>query len=215
MHRTVAVLALLAVAGATTSLSAQGRRGDRDRDRERDRGLVEVEPTGLRSGFYIGGGLGAGAEQYKYADETDYTKSYTKPSISVRLGGTPNQNIRLGGEVFGWSGEVQDGTEYMGLLLLTGQFYPSAKSGFFLKAGGGFGTSGTSYSDYVTTANDYRSGFAWSAGAGFDIALSRSISLAPTVDFYQGTFTKRGEIDYTERVLNVGVQVTFQTNGRR
>lgn len=210
MHRTVAVLALLAVAGATTSLSAQGRRGDRDRDR----GLVEVEPAGLRGGFYIGGGLGAGAEQYKYADETDFTKSYTKPSISIRAGGTPNQNVRLGGEIFGWSGEVQDGTEYFGLLLLTGQFYPSAKNGFFLKGGGGFGTSGTSYSDFGT-ANDYRSGFAWSVGAGFDIALSRSISIAPTVDFYQGTFTKRGEIDYTERVLNIGAHVTFQTGGRR
>jgi hypothetical protein len=41
--------------------------------------------------------------------------------------------------------------------------------------------------------------------------LTPQISIGPTIDFYQGTFTKRYEATLSERVLNFGLQISFQT----
>ncbi len=204
MRRSVlALAAFVLAASALTPLSAQRS--------ERDRGIVELEPVGARGGFYIGGGIGAGRESYKFSDQTAFTDGLTKPTISIRLGGTPTPSARLGGEIFAWANDVDDGTESFAVFMLTGQFYPMQQGGIFLKAGGGFARSGI---DFNNGSSTYETGFAWNVGGGADIPLSRAVGIGPMVDLYQASFTKRNEPTLTERVLNVGVQVTFQTGGR-
>lgn len=220
MRRILAVLALVALTGsATSSAGAQDRRGRDDRD-NRDRGLVEREPAGVRGGFFITGGLGAGGEQFKFDDEEDYSERLTKPTGMLRLGGTPNSSVRIGGELFGWGSDVvgtpeqPSGMELFGTALLTGQFFPIRDGGLYFKVGGGLGVSGLDYDDsaYLDVSEN---GFAWSVGAGFDIPLSRNVSIAPSIDLYQASFTSRDEPTLTERVLNIGVQLTFQSGGGR
>lgn len=203
MRRTVAVLALLAVtAGALSPLAAQGRR---------DRGLVEVERSSPRGGFYATLGLGAGAEQYKFDGDDGWSESLTKPTIALRLGGTPNPNVRVGAELFGWGSDEPDGYESFSTALLAFQFYPSRDQGLYLKAAGGVASSRV---DFDNGASTTETGFGWSVGAGFEVPLSRKFAIAPTVDLYQGSFTSRTEPTLSERVLNIGVAVTFQTGGR-
>ncbi|HET9065473.1 MAG TPA: outer membrane beta-barrel protein [Gemmatimonadales bacterium] len=187
--------------------AAQGRR-------DRDRGLVEIAPEGVRGGFYIGGGLGAGRESYKFADEANFTEALTKPTITLRLGGTPDPYVRLGGELFAWGNDEFDRTEYFSTLLGTVQFYPIKDAGLWLKGGAGLAFSGQDFVDpqYIDATE---TGFGWSIGAGYEAQLSRAFAIGPSVEFYQGSFTKRNEPTLTERVLNIGVQVTFQTGGRR
>lgn len=212
MRRTVAPFALAALALALTSpLAAQGRRDRGDHDR--DRGLVELPPESVRGGFFITGSLGAGREQYKFADEIGYSDGLTKPTIQLRLGGTPNANVRVGGELFGWANDIGDGTEGFVTGLITAQAYPMKNGGLFLKAGGGIAGSGTDFDD-PSVIDPHETGFAWSVGAGYDIQLGKQFSLGPTIDFYQASFTKRNEPTLYERVLHIGVQVTFQTGGR-
>lgn len=207
MFRILASLSLLVLTtGAVTSLEAQDRRGGRDR------GLVELPARSLRSGFFITGAVGAGAEQNKFSDELDYTKSLSKPMLAVRLGGTPNANIRVGAELFGWWNAVDQGTETFGGAMLIGQFYPMRNGGLYLKGGGGIAQSGINFNNGSST---HETGFGWTAGAGYDIQLSPQFSIGPTLDYYKGTFTKRNEATLSEHVLNIGVQVTFQTGGRR
>ena len=207
MYRTLASLTLLAVvAGTVTSLEAQGRRSGRDR------GLVELSPEEVRSGFFISGTIGAGAEQNKFSDELRYSQSLTKPTFTLRLGGTPNPNVRVGAEFFGWWNTVDQGKESFTTGLVTAQLYPIRNAGLYLKAGGGIARSGIAFNNGSST---YETGFGWSAGAGYDIQLSPQFSLGPTIDFYHGTFTKRNEATLTERVVNIGVQIAFQTGGRR
>lgn len=208
MRRTLSVLALFALSlGLTAHADAQGRR-------ERDRGLVELAPEGIRGGFYIGGGLGAGRESYKFADESEFTEALTKPTVTLRLGGTPDPYVRLGGEVFAWGNDEIDRTEYFSTLLGTVQFYPIQNGGLWLKGGAGMAFSGQDFSD-PQFFDARETGFGWSVGVGYDAQLSRAVGLGPSVEFYQGSFTKRDEPTLTERVLNIGVQVTFQTGGRR
>lgn len=204
MRRPILILALLALAAGTVSPLAAQRR-------DRDRGIVELAPEAARGGFYIGGGLGAGREQYKYSDGLNYTEGLTKPTLSLRLGGTPNVNTRVGAEIFVWGSEVDEGTESFAAFLVSAQVYPIRDAGLFIKGGGGMARSGI---DYNNGSSSYETGFAWNVGAGYDIALSRAVGLGPIVDFYQASFTRRNEPTLSERVMNIGVQVTFQTGGR-
>lgn len=208
MPRPLSRFAVFAFLGCLVlPLGAQGRR-------DRDRGLVELSPEGIRGGFYFGGGLGAGRESYKFSDEPAFTEPLTKPTVTFKLGGTPDPYVRIGGELFAWGNEETDRTEYFSTLLGTVQFYPIQRGGLWLKGGAGLAFSGQDFDDpQFLDANE--TGFGWSVGAGYEAQLSRSISLGPAVEFYQGSFTRRNEPTLTERVLNIGVQVTFQTGGRR
>lgn len=203
MRRTISFLALIAGIAATTTVEAQGRR---------DRGLVELEREGLRGGFYISGGLGAGGEQFKFSDEAEWSEKLTKPTFTFRMGGTPDQYVRVGGEIFGWGAETDEGEESFAAILGVIQFYPMKDGGMWIKAGGGWAESAI---DYFNGARTSESGFAWTAGVGYEIQLSRSIAIGPAVELYQGSFQRRGEPTLNERVLNIGGQITFQTGGRR
>ncbi len=203
MVRNVLILLAAAAMVAPFSLEAQGRR---------DRGLVERAPANLRGGFYITGGLGAGAEQFKFSDEAEWTEKLTKPTFTLRLGGTPDAHVRVGAELFAWSAETEDGTESFGTVLGVIQVYPMRDGGLWLKAGGGVAESAV---DFFNGARTSESGFAWTFGAGYEIQLSRSLAIGPAVELYQGSFQRRGEPTLNERVLNIGGQITFQTGGRR
>jgi Outer membrane protein beta-barrel domain len=217
MRRIAAVVVLIATATAP-SLQAQIR----------DRGLVEVSQTSIRHGVYFGASLGAGREECRLAttecavldgngdplpdNGNTYRNALTSPALQIRLGGTINPNVRIGGELFGWSGSNGPATERTVGLLLNGQFYPSARSGFYLKGGVGYAWNSFDYNDGSTTP-DY-SGFMLNVGAGYDIPLNRSVSIAPVVDFYHATYSNLSSGDETERFLFLGVSLTFQS-GRR
>lgn len=214
MRRNASWLALVTlIAAAAVPLQAQGR----------DRGLVELPDRPVRSGLYLTAGLGDGLDQYKYQDVSGYTDWLGAPAAVLRIGGTPNRNIRLGGELFGWWHGFYDAdpsfqenvTETFTAALLDAQFYPAARDGFYLKGGLGFGRSGTSYQFERSIGIN---GFVWSVGAGYDIPLSRGISIAPTIDLYQGQFSSASNdptSTYTERVLNIGASLTFQAGRHR
>lgn len=210
MSRTATSLALLTlVAGTAPALHAQGR----------DRGLVELPSRPMRSGFYITGGIGNGMEQYKFSDDpAGYTDRLSSPAAVIRIGGSPNASLRVGAELFGWwnsyysETQQQNATDTFGTLMLVGQVYPAPKAGFYLKGGLGLAHSGSSFED-GSSVNE--SGFGFTVGAGYDIALSRNVAISPVIDFYQGSFSQRGQPTLTERVLNVGASITFQSSGRR
>lgn len=210
MRHTIAVasLSLLLAASLTADAAAQRRRG-----------LVDVSSSGERSGFWISFGVGAGTESSRFDDQASYTPGLTKPAYSVRLGGTVNPNLRLGAELTGWGdrhydARVQDNiTDYLGGLMLVGQFYPSRRAGFFLKGGLGVTRSGE---DVAGPGGDlHEDGFGYTVGAGYDIKLSRSVSITPTVDLLQHRSQIRdaGAIQPAlhDRLLTVGVALTFQS----
>lgn len=203
------ILSLILLIAASAPMHAQGR----------DRGLVELPARSARAGLYLTGGLGDGLEQYRYQDLNTYTPWLSSPAAVLRIGGTPNQSVRVGGELFGWWNGNYDATlqenttESFTAALIDVQFYPAPTAGFYVKGGIGIGHSGTSYQFDASVG---KSAFAWSVGAGYDIPLSRSVSIAPTVDFYQGSFNHPGVLtdSYVERVLSIGASLTFQSGHR-
>lgn len=193
-------LATLGLVLSLSSLAAQGRRG-----------LVELPPEGTRRGFWLSAGLGYGEESYKF-DGGTYSDGLGKPTFALRMGGTPDQHLRLGGEITVWANPYtdEDGfniTEALTSMTLVGQFYPIRTSGLFLKGAAGVGFSSADVSGGNSTTE---SGFVVNYGAGYDIRLSRTLAITPTVELFQHRFTQRNEPTLHSRLLHIGVALTFQ-----
>ena len=188
----VAALVLLGGRGATAQVTP--------------RGLVEVRESGRR-GFWVGFGLGAGGESFDLRDGLGYSDPLYRPTVSLRLGGTPNPHLRLGGEILAWVHENGDAVESLTSALFVAQLYPSRAAGLYLKGGFGIGRNAVDV-PYGFGASD--TGFAGLVGGGWELRLSRHIYLNPAVDLVQHWYTERGTEGYRERLVNFGMGVVFQ-----
>lgn len=171
------------------------------------RGLSLVREGG-RGGFWGGLSIGAGGESFDLRDGAGYSEELYRPTVSLRLGGTVNQNLRLGGEVLAWIDEHDFSTESLTSLLFVGQFYPLATSGLYLKGGVGLGRNAVDFDDGGGFGD---TGFAGLLGAGWEVRMGRRWFLTPSVDLVEHRYTGRGDERYRERLVNFGLGVVFQS----
>lgn len=174
---------------------------------EAPRGLVEVSESGRR-GFWGAVGVGAGGESFDLLDGTGYSGELYKPTISLRLGGTTGQHLRLGGEILAWIDDQGPRTESLTSLLFITQLYPSSSAGLYLKGGLGLGRNELDFDDGFGVGD---TGFAGLLGAGWEVRLGRRIYLNPAVDLVQHRYTARGGDRYRERIVNFGLGILFQS----
>jgi hypothetical protein len=163
----------------------------------------------IRKGFWIAFGLGYGS-----ADITcdGCTGSREGGGVGhIRLGGTLNQQLLLGGDITGWTKEESGATVSLGSVSFIAQYYPMEQGGLFVKGGAGFSTI------MLEAGGDNASGesFGLSAGIGYDIRVGRNVSITPIADFlfggsrdiqYSGTTIASG---VGMNVFTVGLGVTF------
>ena len=192
-------LPALAAVVCTTTAPAQAQ--------DTPRGLVEVH-DGSRSGFWGAVGVGAGGESFDLRDGTGYNSELYRPTISLRLGGTVNQNLRLGGEALAWVDDQGDRTATLSSFLFIAQFYPMTSSGLYLKAGAGLGRNEIDFNDGFGVGD---TGFAGLIGAGWEVRVGRKVYLNPAVDLVGHTYSGRGGDRDRERLLNLGIGVLFQS----
>jgi hypothetical protein len=174
---------------------------------EPPRGLVEVHDS-QRHGFWAGLGVGAGAEAFDLRDGLGYSADLYRPTVSVRLGGTPSQYLRLGGEILGWIDDQGNRTESITSVLFISQFYPAPATGFYLKGGLGLGRNQVDFDNGFGVGD---TGFAGLLGAGWEVRVGRRWYLNPAVDLVQQRYTGRGGDRYRERIVNFGIGVLFQS----
>lgn len=171
------------------------------------RGLVEVKES-RRGGFWGAVGVGAGGEAFDLRDGLGYSDQLYKPTVSLRLGGTPSQHVRLGGELLGWIDDQGSRTESITSFLFVSQFYPARTAGFYLKGGLGLGRNQVDFDDGFGVGD---TGFAGLVGAGWEVRVGRRWYLNPAVDLVQQSYTGRGGDRYRERIVNFGIGVLFQS----
>jgi hypothetical protein len=169
-------------------------------------GLVEVK-EGSRRGFWLGLGLGAGGESNDVAGP-GYSEPFYQPTVSLRAGGTLSPHLRLGGEVLSWFDEKRDAVASLSSLLFVAQFYPFRSSGLYLKAGAGIGRNAIEFDDGFDVGD---TGFAGLLGAGYELRLGRRFYLNPVLDLVGHSYTGRAGGNYSERLVNFGLGVLFQT----
>jgi hypothetical protein len=193
--RATAAIALLWVA----SVSAQ----------DAPRGLAEVREGG-RHGFWAAVGLGAGGESYDLRDGAGYSGELYKPTVSLRLGGTVSQELRLGGELLAWVNENGPAVETLTSALFIAQLYPVSATGLYLKGGLGIGRNEVDFPDdgYFGVGD---TGFAGLVGAGWELRLGRRLFLNPAIDLVGHSYTGRSGERYRERLVNFGLSIGYQT----
>jgi hypothetical protein len=193
--RVAVVMALVGVASA----AAQGA----------PRGLTVVS-EGERGGFWMGLGLGAGGETYDLRDGAGYRDELYRPTVSLRVGGTPSQQLRLGGEVLAWFNDEGLAVESLTSLLFVGQLYPSRTSGLYLKGGLGVGRNAVDFDDGYGVGD---TGFAGLIGAGWELRVGRRLYLNPVVALVELRAPARGGdgYDYRNRLVNFGLGIMFQS----
>ena len=170
------------------------------------RGLSVVR-EGDRAGFWGGLSLGAGGEAFDLRDGAGYSEELYRPTVSLRLGGTVNQNLRLGGEVLAWINEQNRTVESLTSLLFVGQWYPLATTGLYLKGGLGLGRNAVDFDEGGGVGD---TGFAGLLGAGWEVRMGRRWYLTPSVDVVEHRYSGRGNERYRERLVNFGLGVVFQ-----
>jgi hypothetical protein len=150
---------------------------------------LAAQRAAVHDGFWISAGLGGGLA---FGDETFDTDSKSGVAIALRLGGTPSQQLLLGGELTGWGAEEGSTYVFRGALLFTALYYPSARGGFYLKGSAGF--AGRTIDREIPLGGDSGTltqetgGLGIGAGIGYDIQLGRNFFLTPAADFlYSGT----------------------------
>ena len=170
-------------------------------------GLVEVREGGRR-GLWLALGLGAGGESYDLQPNAGYSDVLYRPTLSLRLGGTVNQHLRLGGEVLSWINENGPAVETLSSALFVAQFYPMASTGLYLKGGLGIGRNAVDFRDGYGTGD---TGFAGLVGAGYELRIGRRIYLNPVVDLVGHRYGNGGGSGYRERLVNFGLGILLQT----
>jgi hypothetical protein len=170
-------------------------------------GLVEVR-EGSRHGFWFGLGIGAGGESYDLQNGADYSGVLYRPTVSLRMGGTVSQHLRLGGEVLSWINENGPVTESLSSGLFVAQYYPASGLGLYLKGGFGIGRNAVAYPDGFDAGD---TGFAGLLGAGYELRLGRRFYLNPVVDLVGHTYDDRSGGRYRERLVHFGLGILVQT----
>jgi hypothetical protein len=175
---------------------------------ETPRGLAEVREGG-RSGFWGAIGLGAGGESFDLRDGGGYGGELYRPTVSLRLGGTVSQQLRLGGELLAWINEDGPAVETLTSALFIAQLYPASSAGLYLKGGLGIGRNEVDFPDGGYGVGD--TGFAGLVGAGWELRLGRRLYLNPAIDLVGHSYTGRGGERYRERLVNFGLGIGFQS----
>jgi hypothetical protein len=170
-------------------------------------GLIEV-PESSRRGFWLGLGLGAGGESFDLSPSDGYSDLLYRPTVSLRLGGTVSQHLRLGGEVLSWINDVGPAVESLSSALFIAQLYPFSSSGLYVKGGLGIGRNAVDFDDGLDQGD---TGFAGLIGAGYELRLGRWFYLNPTIDLVGHRYDDGVVGDYRERLVNFGLGILIQT----
>lgn len=173
-------------------------------------GDLSAQRPQTREGFWISFGLGYGSAAIacEGCPELETLSSFTS---YVRLGGTLNDHVLLGGDIVAWTKTRNGATATLGGMTATLLFYPAAARGFFVRGGAGFALYAESNGGSVTGT-----GAGVLAGLGYDIRLGRNVSLTAFADALYGAvgdlMTNGGtttETGFTQTLVHAGLGVTF------
>jgi len=152
---------------------------------------VPSTPSQAREGFWFNAGLGSGSLG---CDNCILRQNGLSGGLS--LGTTLGDKWLLGVGTTGWAKDIDGETLTVGTLDTRVRFYPARSSGFFLTGGVGLGT--------FSFRNESEFGAGVILGVGWDIRVSRNVSLTP---FYNGFAMRNSTTDANVGQLGLGVTI--------
>jgi hypothetical protein len=170
-------------------------------------GLREVDGgsnNNDRRGFWLGIGLGGGAESFDAKDGLGWSEEHWGGAAHLKLGGTVSQNFLLGAELQGWGRNYGSYDRSLSSLMIIGQWYVIPRGPIFVK--GGLGLTRDQFTNRVLGGppDFHQDGTGLVLGVGLDGRVARNVSITPFLDLIAHRYR-----DQDERLLNIGVGVTF------
>lgn len=145
----------------------------------------------VRDGFWFNVGLGFGSLGCQ-----DCATREGGLSGGLSLGGAITDRVLLGVGTAGWAKEIAGETLSVGVLDARVRFYPVRTSGFFLTGGLGVGS--------ISFAGESEFGAGAVVGLGWDILVSRNVSLTP---FWNGFAMSNSNGDANVGQIGLGVTI--------
>jgi len=155
---------------------------------------VRAQRTAVHEGYWIGFGFGGGTVLGE--DFFDGDAKFGGSGF-LRMGGSPSQQLLIGGELIGWGTDQADVQIARGAMMFTAMYFPSPKGGFYVKGSAGFAGRTEKEWVYFPTLpvvgdrehiSNEDSGIGLGAGLGYDIQVARNFFITPALDFvYTGT----------------------------
>ena len=156
---------------------------------------ANAQQAQTRQGFWIGAGMGYGSMGIS-CDGCGSIDREGAPSGYLKLGATLRPNILLGVETNGWTKSEAGARLTMGNISGAVYWYPMVTNGLFVKGGAG-------YSMLDSNIGDGTSGFGVLGGVGYDVRVSRNLSITPVANWFRGSFSGG-----SANVLQLGLGVT-------
>jgi hypothetical protein len=141
-------------------------------------GAAQGNPQ-TRDGFFIGFGIGSGS-----LGCDDCSSRESAASGYLKMGGTINQHLLIGGQVDVWTKTVNNATLSFGNVAAMVYFYPAIDGGLFLMGGIG----GASIRLQAGTFDSQTDGPGFTAGLGYDWRVGKSFALTPYATVLAGHF---------------------------
>lgn len=152
---------------------------------------ADAQRTADHQGYWISFGFGGGTA---FGDDVFDGDSKFGGAGFLRMGGSPSQQLLIGGEMIGWGTDKDNVQIARGALMFTALYYPSPKGGFYLKGSAGFAGRSAEWTSFdllpgsTVTITEDEGGIGLGAGLGYDIQVARNFFITPALDFvYTGT----------------------------
>lgn len=139
---------------------------------------VVAQRPQVRRGFWLVAGAGPGttiSDCDECALENRRDGSYT----TIALGGTVGRNVLVGIEVNSWYLAEESGDQSLLGVLTVIQWYPWQAAGFHVRSGVGWGYARFGYRTEEEAGKADKLGIGLRFGAGWDLRVSRMISVSP------------------------------------
>jgi hypothetical protein len=158
---------------------------------------AEAQTTSAREGVWFNIGMGVGS----LGCSDCAGERITGPSGGIALGGTISRGVLIGAFSNGWVKSEDGATITAGSLVLGVRLYPSDDAGFFILGGVGVGRVDVAVTGFGSAGAN---GAAALLGLGWDIPLSRGVSLTP---FWNGVGLANADGDANFGQIGIGLTI--------
>jgi hypothetical protein len=169
---------------------------------------LSAQQSYRRQGFWVSVGGGYGSNKSDCQSCVDPRRK-NGGSLLLKLGGTVSPSVLLGVESNLFFRSDSGINARLANLSLIGQWYPWSRGGFFAKGGVGLSYAKARFptSEVNTSTTIEKLGMGLTFGAGYDIPVSRQISLSPVGNIYYAVL---GDITYPGGLLDNSLMTQLQ-----
>jgi hypothetical protein len=161
---------------------------------------LAAQRVGDRRGIWLGAGLGMGSARLSCTVCRENRDGGT--SGYLRAGATVSKRLLLGLEATAWYKSQGDVDQLLGSLQAVAFLYPRATSGFYLKTGIGLSNYSAKDSDDKVSSQ----ALAGQIGVGYEVAMSRSLSIVPYANFLAST---GGDVRFNDTISGISAKTSL------